>query len=197
MFDVVDGCGQRALERRHDAARHLVGRQTGILPDHPDHRNPDFRKDVGRRPQGRQRPHDQKKKCQHDESIRSAQCNSDQRIHIGLFSVISGAALHPQERPVLLTLFLLKVIYPNLASLRNAAKLTVACSDGKIANFLKVSAINVPGEETVTGSSGSASQSRPGGPRRFPAGFATPVSAARDGSGSPSPARCCPPSPPP
>ena len=105
VLDVVDGRGQRALERRDDAARHLVRRQAGVLPHHADHGNPDFREDVGRRPQGRERAYDQKKKGQHDESIGSAESNSDQRVHIGLFSVILGATVLPQERPVLLTLF--------------------------------------------------------------------------------------------
>ena len=72
MFDVVDGRRQGALERRRNAARHLVGRQAGILPDHADDRDADVGKDVGRRPQGGQRADDQDQQRQHDECIGSA-----------------------------------------------------------------------------------------------------------------------------
>ena len=87
MFDVIDGRGQRALERRHDAARHLVRRQAGVLPHHADHRDADFREDVGRRAQSRKWPHNQKQEREHDERIGSAQGNPDKRIHLMFFSV--------------------------------------------------------------------------------------------------------------
>jgi hypothetical protein len=82
VLDVVDGGGQRALKRRDDASGHLVRRQAGIRPDHPDHRNPDFGENIGRCPQGGERPDDQQQKCQHDERIGSAQGNPDKRIHV-------------------------------------------------------------------------------------------------------------------
>jgi hypothetical protein len=82
VLDVVDGGGQRPLERRDDAPRHLVRRQAGIIPDDPDHRNPDVRKDVRRRAHRRQRPDDQKQQGEHDKRIRPAQCDTDQRNHV-------------------------------------------------------------------------------------------------------------------
>jgi hypothetical protein len=51
VLDVVDRGGQSALERRGDAARHLVRRQAGVLSDNADHGNADLREDVGRRTQ--------------------------------------------------------------------------------------------------------------------------------------------------
>ena len=81
VLDVVDRGGQRPLERRGDAPRHLVRRQAGVIPDHPDHGDPDFRKDIGRRAQRGQRPDDQQQQREHDESIRPAQRDTDQCDH--------------------------------------------------------------------------------------------------------------------
>ena len=81
VLDVVDGGGQRALERRGDASRHLVRRQAGVLPDHPDHGDPDVGKDVGRRTQRSQRADDQEKQRQHDKRIGPAQRNTYQCDH--------------------------------------------------------------------------------------------------------------------
>ena len=53
VLDVVHGRGERALERRHDATGHLVGRQPGVLPHNADHGDADIRKDVGRGAQRR------------------------------------------------------------------------------------------------------------------------------------------------
>jgi hypothetical protein len=82
VLDVVDGRGQRALERRGDAPGHLVRRQAGILPDHPDHRDADVRKDVGWRAQGGQRSDDQQQQREHDKRIRPAQRDTDQCDHL-------------------------------------------------------------------------------------------------------------------
>ncbi|MET3154491.1 hypothetical protein ABIF34_001516 [Bradyrhizobium japonicum] len=81
MLDVVDRRRQRTLERRRDAAGHLVGRQAGVLPDHADHGNADVGEDVGRRPQGCQRSDDQEQEREHDKRIGSAQGNTDQSNH--------------------------------------------------------------------------------------------------------------------
>ena len=81
VFDVVDGGGQRPLKRRGDAPGHLVGRQTGILPDHADHGDTDIRENVGRRPQRGQRPDDQEQQREHDERVRPAQGDTDQSDH--------------------------------------------------------------------------------------------------------------------
>ena len=102
MLDVVDGGRQRALERRRDAPRHLIGRQAGILPDDADHRNADVGEDVGRRPQRRQRADDQDQQRQHDERIGARQRYANERNHRRGVSVIakknsSGGA--PWRRP--------------------------------------------------------------------------------------------------
>ncbi len=81
MLDVVDRRRQRALERRDDAAGHLVRRQAGILPDHADHGDADVGKDVGRRAQRRERSDDQEQQREHDEGVRPAQRDADQCNH--------------------------------------------------------------------------------------------------------------------
>jgi hypothetical protein len=70
VLDIVDRGGQRALERRGDAAGHLVRRQAGVLPDHADHRNANFREDVGRGAQRGQRTNDQDQQRQDHEGVR-------------------------------------------------------------------------------------------------------------------------------
>src|SRR3954451_20490119 len=82
MLDIVDGRRQRPLKRQDDASGHLVRRQAGIIPDHPDDGNPDVREDVGWRAQCSQRPDDQQQQGEHDKRIRPAQCNTDQRDHV-------------------------------------------------------------------------------------------------------------------
>ena len=47
VLNVVDRGGQAALKQRGNAASHLVGWQTGVLPGHGDHRDPYFRENVG------------------------------------------------------------------------------------------------------------------------------------------------------
>ena len=81
MLDVVHGRRERTLERSHDAAGHLVGRQPGVLPHNADHGNADIRKDVGGRAQRRQRPGDENQQREHHEGIGTLQSDSDQGIH--------------------------------------------------------------------------------------------------------------------
>ncbi|MDQ1094491.1 hypothetical protein QE400_003904 [Xanthomonas sacchari] len=81
VLDVVYGGGEHALERRGDAAGHLVGRQAGVLPHHGDHRDLDVRKDVGGRAQRGERTYDQDQQGQDDEGIRARQCDPDEANH--------------------------------------------------------------------------------------------------------------------
>jgi hypothetical protein len=81
VFDIVDGRRQDALKLRGDAAGHLIRRQAGILPDHADHGNADFRKDVGGGAQSGQRADDQQEQREHHESIWPTQRDTDQCCH--------------------------------------------------------------------------------------------------------------------
>ena len=85
MFDVIDGRGQRTLERRGDAAGHLIRRQSGVGPDHADHGNPDVGKDIGRRTERLQRTDDQQQQRQNHKRVRAAQRNADERYHLLVF----------------------------------------------------------------------------------------------------------------
>ncbi len=82
MLDVIDRRRQRALKRRRDTSRHLVRWQAGILPDHPDYRDPDVRKDVGRCAHRGEGSDSQEKQGEHDKGIRPAQGNSDEGVHL-------------------------------------------------------------------------------------------------------------------
>ncbi len=59
VFDVVHCGGEDALKRGGDATSHLIGRQAGVRPGHSNHRNANFRKDVGGGFESRQRPQDE------------------------------------------------------------------------------------------------------------------------------------------
>ena len=89
MLDVVDGGRQRALELRRDAPGHLIGRQTGILPDDADDRNADVGEDVGRRSQRGQRADDQDQQRQHDERIGARQRYANKGDHREGVSVVA------------------------------------------------------------------------------------------------------------
>ena len=56
-------------------------RQAGIVPDHRDHGNADFRKDVDRRAPGRERADDQKQQGKHDERVGAPQSDADELSH--------------------------------------------------------------------------------------------------------------------
>ena len=81
VLDVVHRGGERALERRRDTSGHLIRRQAGVLPDDTDHRDTNFRENVGRRAERRQRTDDQQQQRQHHERVGPAQCDADQRDH--------------------------------------------------------------------------------------------------------------------
>ena len=81
MLDIVHRRGERALERSHDAAVHLVGRQAGVLPHDADHRNLNVRKDVGRGAQRRERAEDENQQRKHHERVGTPQGNSNQGQH--------------------------------------------------------------------------------------------------------------------
>ena len=71
VLDVADRGGQAALGLAGDALAHLLRRQAAVVPDDADHRNVDFRKDVGRHPHQHERrgQHDQHR--HHDEGVRA------------------------------------------------------------------------------------------------------------------------------
>ena len=93
MLDVVDGGGQRALERRGDAPRHLVRWQAGVGPDHADHRDADVRENVRRCPQCGERPNDEQQQREHHERIRAGQRDPDKRYH----RQVCSSSIRPHE----------------------------------------------------------------------------------------------------
>jgi len=50
MFDIVDRCGQRTFIIIHNAARHVVGGQTGEAPNYANDGDADIRENIDRRP---------------------------------------------------------------------------------------------------------------------------------------------------
>jgi hypothetical protein len=50
MFDIVDRCGQGAFIEIDDAARHVVGGQTGEAPNYANDRGADIRENIDWRP---------------------------------------------------------------------------------------------------------------------------------------------------
>ncbi len=104
VLDVIDRRGQCLLEWRRDTAGHLVRRQAGILPDDPDHRDADFRKDIGRRPQSGQRPNDQDEERENDERIWARQRDANEIDHCRaeIPDVTTTGIAPPRLRPDLL-----------------------------------------------------------------------------------------------
>jgi hypothetical protein len=49
MFDIVDRRRKRTFIRIDDAARHVVGRQTGEAPNYANDRDADIRENIDRR----------------------------------------------------------------------------------------------------------------------------------------------------
>ena len=70
MVDVVDRRRQVALVDRHDTRRHLVGRQTAVVPHGRHDRNVDVGEDVSRRARDGERPHHQNQQRENDERVR-------------------------------------------------------------------------------------------------------------------------------
>jgi hypothetical protein len=70
VLDVVHRRGQVALVDRHDARRHLVGREAAVVPDDRDDRNVDVGEDVSRRTGDRQRAHHEDEQGEHDKRVR-------------------------------------------------------------------------------------------------------------------------------
>ena len=81
VLDVVDGGGQRPLERRRDAPGHLVGRQSRVLPDDADDGDANVGKDVGRRAPGRERADDHQQQRHDDEGVGPCQRDADDGDH--------------------------------------------------------------------------------------------------------------------
>ncbi len=102
MLDVVDRGGQHALVRRRHAARHLVGRQPGVLPDHADDGDADVGKDVDRRAHRRERSDDEDRQRQHDERVRPPQSDEHESEHPAPCSLDrrdAGGAARKQQAP--------------------------------------------------------------------------------------------------
>ena len=81
VLDVVDRRRQRALVGSDDAARHVVRRQAGIAPDRRNDGNADIGKNVGRRPQRRERPENQDEDRHHDEGVGSREREPNDGCH--------------------------------------------------------------------------------------------------------------------
>lgn len=77
VVDVVDRRRQGPLVGRDHPAGHVVRRQAAIGPGHRDHRHPDFRKDVDRRPKRREHPQDDNQDRHDDEGERPRQGGFD------------------------------------------------------------------------------------------------------------------------
>ncbi|OIQ72479.1 hypothetical protein GALL_458950 [mine drainage metagenome] len=112
VLDIVDGRRQDSLVLGNDAARHLIRRQARILPDHPDHRDSNVRKDIGRRAHRGERANDQEKQREHDECVWPAQGDTDQCSHKagipGSISRIRGLSA---------------LVYPNCNKMANVGRL--------------------------------------------------------------------------
>jgi len=81
MFDVVDRGGQHALIGADDAARHVLGRQAGILEGDRDHRDADIGEHVDRGARGGQDAHDRDQDRHDNEGQRAMQGNLDDTDH--------------------------------------------------------------------------------------------------------------------
>ena len=66
---------------RHDAPRHLVGRQSGVLPNDADDRNADFGEYIDRRAHCRQTAGDQNEQRQDDERVGQPQRDANECSH--------------------------------------------------------------------------------------------------------------------
>ena len=99
VLDVVDRRGQRPLELGDHAAGHLLRRQSGIAPDHRDHRDSDFREYVDGRAPGRERPDDEEKESEDDEGVGAPQCDADKGSHsVPAPQLVNTAARHGLHR---------------------------------------------------------------------------------------------------
>jgi hypothetical protein len=84
VLDVVDGRGKRALELQHDAARHLVGLQAGVLPDGGDHgRRISGKMSVGVR-RAASGPDDQDQQSEDNERVRPLEGDPNQTQHVAV-----------------------------------------------------------------------------------------------------------------
>ena len=81
VLDVVHRGGERALERRDDPSRHLVGRQSGVLKGDADDGNIDAWKDIDRHAQRRERAEDEYQKGGNDERVGAGERDPDYGEH--------------------------------------------------------------------------------------------------------------------
>ena len=75
VLDVVYGGGQTALVDRRDALTDFLSRQPGIVPHDADHRNVDFREDVGRHLGEHERSSEKNQQRHDQEGVGPAQRN--------------------------------------------------------------------------------------------------------------------------
>jgi len=71
VFDVVDGDRKPALGVGDDTVRHLSGGEAGVIPDHADDGNINFRENVDRGAQDGDRRKNDDEQSHHHEGIRA------------------------------------------------------------------------------------------------------------------------------
>jgi len=84
VLDVIDGGLGVALGRGDNAIGHVLGRQTGVIPDAADDRNVDRREDVGRGAHDGERAQQHYNHRQHDERVGSLQRKSYDPHRLGV-----------------------------------------------------------------------------------------------------------------
>ncbi len=92
VLDVVDGRGEHSLERRIHTTGHLVGRHTGELPGHGNHRNIDFREDIGGRTSSRHQTKDENGQRENNKGIGPRKRDPDDAKHAGDFRARNDAS---------------------------------------------------------------------------------------------------------
>ena len=78
MLDVVDGGRQGPLVGSDDAAGHLIGRHTLVLPGNADDRDVDTREDIDGHAHRRQYADDQQEQGADNEGVGPGERNSDE-----------------------------------------------------------------------------------------------------------------------
>jgi hypothetical protein len=81
MRDAVDGLGVRALAHQHDAALHILGRKSGIVPCHEHDGDIDDREDVDDHARDRETAHEQDQQRGDGCRVRTAQRQAHQPHH--------------------------------------------------------------------------------------------------------------------
>ena len=87
-------------ELGRNASGHLIRLQAGVPPDAGDHRDADVGKNVDGRAQRGERTDDKNDEGQNDESVRTPQCDADERDH---------AAVAPGSRSMASAMYGMKI----------------------------------------------------------------------------------------